>query len=231
MMEQERALFQARSAGLQTQLRALDELRSFLEREIESLQKQLGFLDQQIDSVREELESVTTLVDQGLAVAPRQLALERSLLQVQSDRLAAETGLLRARQEASRTELSILELRNRHASEVASELRDTEMQLSEIQRKTDTALMLLHDSETTGPRLAAMRADAARAEPVFTIVRPVEAGSIELAAGETTKVQPGDTLKVELPMPTEIHRTVTGESGLVPERQPVAGEVTSAPGG
>lgn len=200
LMQQEQAVFAARSQGLTTQLRALTELRSFLERETDSLQQQLGFLDRQIESVRQELGSVTTLVEQGLAVAPRQLALERSLLQVQSDRLAAETAMLRVRQEGSRTDISILQLKGTRRSEVADLLRETEVALSEIGRRTDTALLLLRESETAGPRMLAMRKEADRADPTYTIVRPVDDRTIELAAAESTQVEPGDTVKVEVPL-------------------------------
>ena len=145
LIEQERLVFQARRDGFESQLRAMTELRGFLERESESLVKQLEFLDEQIASVRKELESVTTLVDQGLAVAPRQMALERSLIDVRSDRLSAETALLRAKQEASRNDISILELKSARSGEVANELREVEVQISEIERRTDTALLLLHE--------------------------------------------------------------------------------------
>lgn len=193
LMAQERALFDTRRQGLETQQRALEELRGFLDREIDSLGKQIGFLDQQIASIQQELGSVTILVDKGLAATPRQLALERSLLQVQGDRLTVETALLRARQEASRTELSLLELRNTRASEVADELRDAELSLSESERKTDTAILLLRDSEAAAPRIARLR-------PTYTILRPDGAGgATEIVAEESTEMMPGDTLKVELP--------------------------------
>ena len=195
LMEQERALFDTRRQGLDTQLRALGDLRGFLDREIASLGRQIGFLDQQMASVEQELGSVTELVGKGLAAAPRQLGLERSVLQLRGDRLTLETALLRARQEASRTELSLLDLRNTRTSEVAGELRETELALSEAERKTDTALLLLHDSEEAAPRFA-------RRAPVYTILRPDGAGGAsEIAAGETTELRPGDTLKVEVPLP------------------------------
>lgn len=226
LMQQERAVFAARRLGLTTQLRALTELHGFLLREAESLGNQLGFLDQQIESVREELATVTTLVEQGLAVAPRQLALERTLLQVQGDRLAAETALLRARQESSRTEISILELKNTRASEVANELREVEVQLSETVRRTDTALLLLHDSEITAPRLLALRDTADRAQPVYTIHRRGVDGDVEIAATETTAVEPGDTVKVEIPLPSRLDL-----EGLPPSSGVPPADLLSRPAG
>lgn len=199
MLEQERTVFETRQEGLRTQLRALQELRDTLDKELGSLEQQLTFHDSQIEITRKELSGVTSLVDQGLAVAPRQMSLERSLLQMQSERLSAATGLLRARQELSRTDISMLELRNRHVAEVASSLRDTETQLGEIERRADTTVQLLEESERAAPRLLAMRERAARAEPTYTIVRTSEGRAIELAAEESTAVLPGDTVKVEIP--------------------------------
>jgi polysaccharide export outer membrane protein/exopolysaccharide production protein ExoF len=201
MMEQERVVFEARKQGISTQLRALSELRSFLEKEIASLETQLTFQDQQIELVKKELSGVSTLVDQGLAVAPREMSLERSLLEMQSGRLSAETALLRARQEMSRTDISILELRNQHANEAAAQLRETEAQLNEVNRREDTAVMLLHESESVAPRLLALRAEAAKAQPVLTIVHRSGEQTTETAATEATQVLPGDTVKVEIPLP------------------------------
>lgn len=199
-MEQERAVFTARREGQRTQLLALKELLSFLEKEIASLETQLSFHDQQIELVTEELSNVSSLVQQGLAAAPREMSIERSLIQLRSEKLSAETALLRARQEMSRTNISILELGNRYANEVAIELRATETQLNEITDRAETAIQLLYESETVAPRLLALRNTANEATPIFTIVRPVGDRKVEeLQVTESTPVQPGDTVKVEVP--------------------------------
>lgn len=199
LMEQERMVFGARRDGLNTQERALKELRDFLEKELDSLQARLAFHDKQIALIEKELAGVASLVSKGLAVAPREFALERTVAQSQSDRLAAETALLRARQEISKTDIAILELRNRHSNEVAEALRETQLQLNELDRKTDTAVMLLHESEISAPRLLALRNQAARAEPSYTIVRQVDGAMVEIPAKEGISIEPGDTVKVEIP--------------------------------
>ena len=202
MMEQERTIFAARRDALSTQLRALRELRTFLEEELVSLEKQLTFHDRQAELIQKELAGVSSLVQKGLAVAPRELSLERTVAQMQSDRLAAETSLLRARQEMSRTDIAILELNNRHANEVAESLRDTQIQLDEVVRKANTARQLLYETEVTAPTLLASRERSERAKPVYKIVRTTAAGTQELTAEETTPIEPGDTVKVEIPMPS-----------------------------
>lgn len=204
MMEQERAIFEARKDGLETQVRALEELKEFLAKELAALEKQLTFHDTQIELVQKELSGVSTLVKKGYSAAPREMSLQRTLTDVQSSRLSAETSLLRARQEISRTDIAILQLRNTFSNEVTVALRETQAQLDETVRKADTAVQLLHESEVSAPRLLALRTRAQRAKPTYTIVRPNGDGSIEIAATETTEVAPGDTIKVEIPLPEAI---------------------------
>jgi polysaccharide export outer membrane protein/exopolysaccharide production protein ExoF len=200
LMSQERAVFDARRQGVAAQRRALDELRDFLGRETEALHRQLAFIDRQIELATEELVSVTSLVDQGLAVAPRQRALERSLLDSRSDRLSVETALLRTRQEMSRTDIRIVELNEARAEAIAGELRETELRLDETAQRAETALRLLRDSEAAGATSTALRRENARAVPVYTIVRRGSGGVSEELATETTFVAPGDTITVELPL-------------------------------
>lgn len=201
LMEQERAVFAARKDGLETQVGALESLKEFLVKELGSLEQQLTFHDKQIQLVEKELSGVTTLVKKGYSAAPREISLQRTLADVQSAKLSAETSLLRARQEISRTDISILQLRKAFANEVTVALRETQAQLDEIARKTDTTAHLLQESELAAPRLLALRAKAQAAEPIYTIVRPGESGSIEIQATEITEIEPGDTLKVEIPLP------------------------------
>lgn len=201
LMDQERSILKARREGQRTQIRALENLREFLQKELGSLDAQLVFHDRQIGSIQKELADVSKLVSKGLAAAPRELNLERALTQYQSERLTAETGLLRARQEVSRTEIAILELRNRYKNEITVELRQTQADLDALARRAETAVELLHDSEISAPRLLAREREATRAKPVYTIVRSTDGRSETLPATEASAIMPGDTLKVEIPMP------------------------------
>lgn len=201
-MKQERLIFEARREALSTQVRALENLRMFLEQELASLTAQLGFLDKQIESMKKELENVSSLVAKGIAPAPREMSLERALAQIQGERLAAETSLLRAQQEISRTDISILELRNQRANDVTLALRETQAEIDALDRKADTSLRLLQDSQVSAPQIAASLADAKETAAVYTIVRPTESGTVTLTVQESTPVKPGDTVKVEIPVRT-----------------------------
>lgn len=233
LISQEQTIFKARRDGLDTQVRALQGLRDFLEKELSSLEAQLVFHDRQADLIKKELEGVSSLVTKGLAVAPREMSLERSFAQIQSERLQSETSLLRARQEISRTDISILELKNQRKNEVSVSLRETQGQLDELNRKADTAVQLLYESEITAPRLLALRARSTRLQPIYKIVRPADNGSMtELEANETTTVQPGDTVKVEHPLPPgleDMDNLTTGASitGMATPTSPDSGTVSA----
>src|SRR5690606_1441950 len=117
--------------------------------------------------------------------------LERALAGMRSQRLTAETSLLRARQEISRSELQKVQLRTSHANEVATSLRETEASLAATNRKADTALHLLHESELLAP--------VPSEQVKYTILRTDESGNpVVILANESTPVLPGDTIKVEV---------------------------------
>ncbi|MDG4879455.1 polysaccharide biosynthesis/export family protein [Mesorhizobium sp. WSM4935] len=222
-MEQESRIFAVRKQAMTTQLRSLSELRDFLGKELESLQRQLTFRDKQIQLIQKELEGVSTLVQKGLAVAPRELNLEGTVAQMQGDRLAAETSLLRVRQEMSKTDIEILNLNNQHASEIAEALRETQSQLNEVTNKADTASLLLHETAVTAPALLALKERAERAKPIFKIVRATGSGSEELTAEETTSIDPGDTVKIEIPPPQPGLAALPSDSGIQAEKLPDQG--------
>lgn len=222
-MDQERKIFAVRKEAMTTQLRSLRELRDFLEKELTSLGQQLAFHDQQIELIQKELAGVSALVQKGLAVAPRELSLQGTVAQMQSDRLAAETSVLRVRQEISKTDIEILNLGNTQASEVAASLRETQLQLNEVTSKADTAVQLLHETEVTAPALLALRERAQRAKPIFKIVRTTDSGSEELAAEETTPIEPGDTVKIEIPPPQSGLAALPAGGSVQAETIPVQG--------
>ena len=212
-MAQEQLIFEARQKAVHTQIQALDDLAGFLEKELVSLEKQLGFLDKQIELIEKELGNVSSLVARGIAPAPREMALERALAQIQSERLTSETGLLRARQEISKTNLLKLELRNNHANEVATSLREAESALAATERRAETALHLLHESETLAP----VPIDLIK----YSIVRTSDAGTETIAAGETTQVLPGDTVKVEVPLSPQ-QASIGNVTGTIGQTQATA---------
>lgn len=225
--QQEGLIFQVRREAFSTQMRVLEQLKSFLEKEVVSLTAQNQTEETQIQLVKKELSGVSSLVDKGLASAPRQLGLERTVAQIEGERLRVDTSLLRAKQEISRTEISMLELKNKRANDVSIELRETQAKLEELGRKAETADQLLYEAEVTAPQLLAQRARTRRVQPVYTIVRQREGNALELSASESTAVEPGDTIKVEMPF-SNTARAADAAAGLTDSRTAAAPSLQSA---
>lgn len=202
VMEQERSIFEARRQGMETQIRALEELREFLGKSVASLEAHLEFQDRQVALSQKEMENVTALAKKGFAAETRKMEAERALVRAQSDRLSAETSMMRARQEKSQTEINILELSINRKNEVRSQLRDTQAQLEELTARSATTARLLSESESMAPQTAARQAPDT-IKPVYTIVRAGRDGTPErLPVDETDTVRPGDVVEVEIPRET-----------------------------
>lgn len=215
MLEQESQLFKSRKEAFATQIQALEQLQNLHEKEAASLVKQLDTHETLIRLVNEELEGVMQLYKQKLTTAPRKLALERHAAQLQGDRVRLETALARAYQEAGRTKISVVDLRNKRQTEITDELRKAQVRLDEITSRLRTTRELLYETEVTTPRYVAARAKGRKNQPVLTVVRQRGGRSAELQATEATVLEPGDTIKIELPAPDliqlEFART-TGQS-------------------
>ena len=202
VMRQEVVIFDSRRNGLQTEIDALQQLKVFLAKGVESLQAQTKAQERERDLTKKELENIASLVSRGLAAAPRQIELERLMSRMEGDRLRLQTELLRTQQDISRADLSIVEARNRLSNESAALLRETQTRLEQAVVRMSTADRLLQDSRVTFPSLlAARQRPDSKHKPTYRIVRRVNGQIKELAASESTAVEPGDTLTVELPVP------------------------------
>lgn len=196
MMQQEQTIFDTRRSTLKTEIAALEQLKVFLAKEVESIEAQIKAQGTEREIIKKELENISSLVSRGLAVAPRQLELERSASRLEGDRLRLESTLLTAKQNISRTEISIIEARNKRSNEVANDLRETQNKLEIALTKFGTAERLLYETQFTAPQ-ALSGGHAPKYAPSYTIVRNQK----EVQANDSTAVEPGDTVRVVLPVP------------------------------
>lgn len=207
LVEQERVVFVSRKSAFDTQMKTMQELKGYLEKEVQSTEGQLKAHRRQVELMRTELAGVTTLAAKGLATAPRKLALERNLAQLEGDGLRLESNGVRVRQDISRNDIAMVELETKRSSDVAADLQATLLQLDQTGRKAETANKLLYESEVVTPQLTMQRA---KITPQYKIVRMVGASSFtEMDAEENTILQPGDTVKVELPLPQDLRQAVS----------------------
>ena len=202
ILDQEQSIFTARRTALTAQIATLKQLRAYLVSQVKSLQDQVKLKAGELSIVQKELGNVSSLVEKGLSVSSREFGLERLKAELSSEQLRLETEGLRAQQEISRTDVAIDEAQNNRAIEVATLLRTTEADLDDATTRYKTEQKLLYDSEVVYPRLLTARQQKTQAdEPKYTLVRVADGKQQEIAADELTEVLPGDTLKVELPMP------------------------------
>jgi polysaccharide export outer membrane protein/exopolysaccharide production protein ExoF len=199
IVKRELLVFDMRKKAFETQLDALSQLQSFLEQEIVSMKKRLELHNIQVDTVQQELDSIVHLFKKGLASAPRKLALERALAQVRGDGLRLESILMQARQEISKTKITIVDLQAKRTRDISAELRNAQAKLEELKSHTNSSKQLLFETEVTAPQIFAAQENR-QMKPIFKVLRQSGSVNTEFVADETTVVEPGDTIKVELPL-------------------------------
>jgi polysaccharide export outer membrane protein/exopolysaccharide production protein ExoF len=200
LLDQERTIFSARKIAFATQIETLQELHHFLEKEVDSLGSQIETENTQMKLINKELSGVSSLVDKGLAVQPRQLALERSIAQIEGEKLRIQSTLLRAKEDISRAEISMTELRSKRSNDIAVELRQTQGALDEVHTKIGTQQKLVFEAETLAPDQLAEYEQAGRSEPIYKIFRMKDGVIVEIPANDSATIEPGDTIKVDRPL-------------------------------
>jgi exopolysaccharide production protein ExoF len=200
MMREEQQILEARADATKTQTAALEQLKELLSKEIVSLSSRVELKNRQLELIRKELRGVGSLVSRGLAVAPKQLSLERSEADIEGARLEIESNILKAREELSRTERTILELHGKRRNEVLAELRETQAKLEAASRLASTNRTLLEESEDFAARFQPGGANDEERRPItYVIVRGDADTFVEIAASEASPVAPGDLVKVQRP--------------------------------
>jgi protein involved in polysaccharide export with SLBB domain len=197
--KQEQLVFDTRREAHQTQVDALKQLQSYLDKEVLSLDKQLQVHETATNSVRAELDMVMKLYKKGLTAAPRKLALERNMAQVDGERLRLEASLMRARQEISKTKIAIVDLQAKRSSDISTEMQKTQARIDEIKARAETSKNLLYETEVLAPQLMASEENAKLQQPVFKILRKGQVASSEQVVSQDAIVNPGDTIMVEQP--------------------------------
>ena len=195
VVHQETALFRVRHQSLNNQLNSLQQQHNYLAKELQSMKRQLANHDEKIVLARNELSTTMTLLNKGFATQPRRLSAQQSLFQLEGDRLRLESEMTRTQRESARIEFATLELRTKFGGDAATELQLTRRRISEIALTLDLTQKMLVDTAATGPQGVGRLT-----MPNYSIVRIENGRAIEIQATETATVQPGDTIKVALPL-------------------------------
>lgn len=199
LMQQERLLFDTRRNTFKAQTAALTQAKAAAEKEIAALEAQAKTQKTAEDRTRKDLTNIGSLVSKGLAAASRRDELQRTASRLEDERQRLDAALLRVRQEAGRADAAIADTTNKRTGEAVASLRETQALLEQAMTRHDTASKLVAELQTAAH---APNGRSTRAQPVYTIVRANEAQPQrrEMSATELTRLEPGDTLKVESPL-------------------------------
>lgn len=197
LIAEETFILQARNTAHRSQLKALVELKQLYAKEAKSLESKKATQDKQVALAQKELEGIGSLVRKGLAVAPREFALERVVADLESRTLDIETARLRAIQEMGKAERDATDLINDRHARIAIDLRETRASLEQLAAKLKTANDLVREAAVTAPRMVLDRSAALAERPTFWIVRKLDGAVSELPADENTIVRPGDVVRIE----------------------------------
>lgn len=147
----QRLQFAARRTGRSTETGVLGQRQGQLAQQIEGLQRQIASNVEQRRLIEEELEGLRTLAARGFAPQNRVRALERA-----AAALDGELGSLRAQvastgEAVGQARLEILGVGTRMNEDVADQLRQTEVQLNELQPRLSELRSQIAQSQIRAP--------------------------------------------------------------------------------
>lgn len=193
VIERERLLFDQFRTDRALELAKYHDELSLLDEQIRSLQMQLETQDDQTRSVTQELNQVRKLDGMGLANPGRAYTLERTAMTIVSKKKEIETEILKVRERISENEIAIKRLHETGHNELLAELHNVDSELENVTRKLATVQHLIQqiqaDEADAGGRLE-------DTEIKYSIMREQNGALVEEAATETSRVRPGDVIKV-----------------------------------
>lgn len=189
----EQAIMQPMDKQFHLQTSQLGNLRTLLQNEIAALAQKSVTRNHQLDLARKDLKQVGSLADKGLTVNSRLLTVEQQVADLESKVLDIDTASLQAKQDMNKAEQDETALNMERATNLATQLNDTNAQLDKIARQIAVSKGLMLEAATK----AGEAANGAGAVTVkYTVVRQVGGKATSLQANENTAVQPGDVIRV-----------------------------------
>jgi len=195
VMSQEQSIFDARLNEISRQSASFDELRKLIGSEIEVLQTKISDLDKSIATTQTELDGVRSLVEKGIATVSRRSDLEQSVASLRADRLDQLTATMRARQNQSEAERNLAGLADQKRTEVAKELQSEQTGLERLILQQQTSLQVRAEMDKKAALVDGGEGEQS-AHLVYSIVRQQGGKPEEMAATESSLLQPNDVLKV-----------------------------------
>jgi exopolysaccharide production protein ExoF len=195
-MREESALFASRRKAVRSQIDLLQQSRGLLDEELRTLGAKAVTQQRQQDLIRRELNNINSLISKGLAVSPRQLAVEQNLAQSESQALDLMLATARAKQEISRIDRTLADLQNQREIDAGRELRETQLSLKQSEDRIVALRALIHESTALAPRLQSQQ-EKQLSRMRFSVQRRQGDMVNEIAIEEGSPILPGDIIRVE----------------------------------
>jgi polysaccharide biosynthesis/export protein ExoF len=129
---------------------------------------------------------------------PTLFTLERSLAQIANAQMSAETEITRAEENITLAEQRVRERAIDRSRTNTRDLQQTKDEIAEVRARIVTASDLLNEAQISAPAEARERLAESGQRTSFTLVRKDGEIRREIAADETTLVEPGDIIKVPM---------------------------------
>ncbi|WP_137131349.1 polysaccharide biosynthesis/export family protein [Rhizobium sp. FY34] len=192
----ETALMKQRRDRYELQLKALGNLKALLDSEVQSLTRKAETQNRQLDIAQEDRDKISRLSEQGLALSSRLLSSEERTAEVQSNLLDIDTNILRAKQQISQADQDEINLRNDWQAQRAKDMQDTEAELEKLNLQIGTNRQLMAEALAQSAEALKFDPSGGSATIRYSIVRDDGEGPKEIAASETSRLLPGDVIKV-----------------------------------
>lgn len=198
----EERIFAARTTAFEARRGRLASTRVMLEEQLQALQTHASEQERHVAAAQADLKRFDDLIERKLTTTTRRAEAARNLMQAEGDAMRMLAQVSDVRRELSRIDMELQGLHDDRVNQAVVDMRSTQARLDELERRTRTADTLMRQADSAGVQLSAYDDGVRKAQSTYMIVRKVGDAFQELAATETTTLQPGDTLKVEAPAPT-----------------------------
>lgn len=194
----EKIIKHSRQSSLDGEIAGLEDLKRLLKAELDSLDTKKKSLEEQQQLAISEMEGISALADRGLAVNAQIRSTRQFLSQTQTNLLSAETDIVRVKQALNKADRDKVTLHNNRRAELAAELQDVSSRLRVLDIKIALTVDLMTNAISTGTVGAAAQTSE-DLEVQYSIIRSSDDDDArEIAAGETSAVEPGDVIKVSI---------------------------------
>jgi protein involved in polysaccharide export with SLBB domain len=201
IVESERAALALENDTARSEALALENIRSLYQREIGSLRGQVEALTQEQGTIQQQLKELRALSARGLALSPTLFTLERTLSQNLNEQRSAETAIVRAEENVTLAEQRVRERALEKSRTNTRDLQQTKDEIAEVRARIGTANDLLKEAQFSAPAEMRERLVEKGERPSVTLLRKDGEIRREIAADETTLVEPNDIIKVPMIRP------------------------------